>query len=1068
MRKINNSTELEKLRKSILDKVDVNKPCVSICKSSGCGAFGADDIVERFRKELQKNKLDNKIDIKITGCHGFCERGPIIVIRPKGIFYQRCKPEHIPVIVSKTLINGELIDELLYADPNTGQKIPYEKDVPFYKKQTRLVLADCGKIDPTSIGDYIALGGYASLVKALFEMKEEKIINEVKQSGLRGRGGAGFPTGLKWEAARKQKSDIKYIICNADEGDPGAYMNRSVLESNPHSVIEGMIIGAYAIGSNEGWMYVRNEYPLAVENLNKAINDAREMGFLDENILGSKFNFDIKMAKGAGAFVCGEETALIASIEGKRGMPRQRPPFPAQHGLFGKPTNINNVETWANVPMIIAKGAGWFAKMGTQTSKGTKIFSLVGKVQNTGLVEVPMGTKLSEVVFDIGGGPPNNKKVKAVQTGGPSGGCIPKNMFHLPIDYESLKTAGAIMGSGGMIVMDESTCMVDIAKYFTNFLQEESCGKCVTCREGTQRMHEILTGITEGNGKESDLKLLEEMGRIIKDASMCGLGQTAPNPVLATMRYFRDEYAEHITKKRCKAVACKEIISSPCQHTCPIDTEAATYISLIAKGKYDQALHIIKKDNPLCSTLARVCNHPCESKCRAGDGGEPISIRGLKRFVTDYGLAKKQALKVKSAPKNGKGKVAVIGAGPAGLTCAFHLAQKGYETTVFEKLPVIGGMLAVAIPEYRLPRQVLNADLEYIKSAGINIRTNTALGKDITIDGLLKQGYKAIFIATGAHKSLKLGIPGEDAKGIYPSMELLREINLGNQVKIGRRVGVIGGGNSALDAARVALRSGKTESVTIFYRRTGAEMPAYKEEVEGAINEGIKIEFLTAPTKISAENGLLKKCHFVRMKLGDMDESGRRKPVPIQGSEFAVELDTLIVAISEQPEASYADKKTGLDIAKDGTITVNPETMATNAKGIFAGGDSVTGPNSVVEAVSAGKVAAASIEQFLNGQEVKRQYTLTRPSLYIEPVELSEKELAEAKRPVQAHLKPEQRNSNFKEVELGLTEAQAVNEAKRCLRCDLETKDGKKFIEEIKNKSKSKNNKEKAGVACLK
>ncbi|MFH0888986.1 MAG: FAD-dependent oxidoreductase [Planctomycetota bacterium] len=1066
MKKIMNIDELEKLRRSLLANSSKDKIKIIVAtKATCCYLKGSKELSEAFEKEIKKQGLAKKVELILTGCLGFCQVEPIVIIQPKGILYVSVKAEHVAKILSKTVVAGEILDDLVYNDPVTGKKLPYEKDIPFYKRQMRLLLNDNAIIDPNDINAYIAAGGYSALAKAFSSMTPVNIIDEIKSSGLRGRGGAGFPTGIKWEAAHKQKSDIKYVICNADEGDPGAYMDRSVLESNPHSVIEGMIIGAYAIGSNEGWMYVRNEYPLAVENLNKAINDARELGFLGENILGSKFNFDIKMAKGAGAFVCGEETALIASIEGKRGMPRQRPPFPAQHGLFGKPTNINNVETWVNVPIIIAKGADWFSKIGTQTSKGTKIFSLVGKVQNTGLVEVPMGTKLQEVVYDIGGGAPKNRKVKAVQTGGPSGGCIPTNLFHLPIDYESLKSVGAIMGSGGMIVMDENTCMVDIARYFTNFLQEESCGKCVTCREGTQRMCEMLTAITEGKGKIDDLKLIEELGRVIKDASMCGLGQTAPNPVLATLKYFKDEYLEHINQKKCRAAVCKEIISSPCQHTCPIDTEACVYISLVSRGRYKEALEVIKKDNPLPATLGRVCNHPCEIKCCAGDGGEPIAIRDIKRFVTDYGLKNKLMLKTKPTPKNGKGKVAVIGSGPAGLTCAFYLAQKGYETTIFEKQPVIGGMLALGIPEYRLPRDILNTDIEYIRSSGIDIKTNTQIGKDITIDALLDKGYKAVFIATGAHNSLKLGITGEDAKGVLPSMAFLSQINLGKEVKIGNKIGVIGGGNSAVDAARVALRVAKAGDVTIFYRRTIAEMPAFKEEVEAALNEGIKIEFLTAPTKITVENGTLKKCHFIRMKLGEPDASGRKKPVPVEGSEFAVELDTLIVAISEQPDTSFIDKKIGLDISKNNTVVVDNETLATNHKGIFAGGDLITGPNTVVEAVSAGKIAAESIDQFLSGKELKRDYKLTRPSMYIEPVELTEEEIADAKRPVKLHIGSEERKHTFKEVEHGLPAVQAVKESKRCLRCELETKDGKKFIDELKNKNKKK---EVEAVLCQK
>ncbi len=460
--------------------------------------------------------------------------------------------------------------------------------------------------------------------------------------------------------------------------------------------------------------------------------------------MGTGFNFNIEIVRGAGAFVCGEETALIKSIEGQMGQPRQRPPYPVDKGVWGYPTCINNVETLANVPVIIGMGARNYVKIGIPGSRGTKIFSLVGKIKNTGLVEVPLGTKIREIIYNIGGGSPGKADIKAIQTGGPSGGCIPSTMFDLPIDYESLDKAGSIMGSGGMIAMDENTCMVDMAKYFTNFLQEESCGKCSTCREGTQRMYEILNKITEGKGKLEDIQTLKELGKVIKDVSLCGLGQSAPNPMLATLRYFIHEYTEHIEKKKCSAIVCKEIISSPCQYTCPIDTEVSVYVSLIAQEKYEEALRIIKEKNPFASVLARVCHHPCENKCKAGESGDPVAIRDLKRFVTDYGM-KHQLLTITEAPDQTNGiKVAIIGSGPAGLTCGYYLAKKGYQITVFEKAPVIGGMLALGIPEYRLPGKILESDLNYIKSVGMEIRTNSALGKDFTLDSLFNEGYKAV------------------------------------------------------------------------------------------------------------------------------------------------------------------------------------------------------------------------------------------------------------------------------------------------------------------------------------
>jgi NADH-quinone oxidoreductase subunit F len=562
VKKIKNPQELEKLRKSILQEKYSEKPCVIISeKSTCCYLSGSKEVVEAFEEGLNNFNLRDQIDIKTTGCLGFCEIEPIVIIEPKGIIYQKVKKDDVLEIITETIINDIIVKRLLYTDPVKGDKCKTEDSMPFYKKQRRFVLGNNRFIDPLEINDYIAINGYKALATALSKMKPEEIIDEIKESGLRGRGGGGFPTGRKWEYAHKAKGELKYVICNADEGDPGAYMDRSLLEGNPHSVLEGMIIGAYAIGSQEGYVYVRNEYPLAVKHLENAIKQAEEYGFLGKNIMGSGFNFTLKISRGGGAFICGESTALMASLEGKPGEPRAKYIHTVEKGLWNKPTNLNNVETWANVPLIINRGANWYSKIGTEKSKGTKIFSLVGKINNTGLVEVPMGIKLREIIYDIGGGIPDGKKFKAVQTGGPSGGCIPESLIDLPVDYEKLSEAGSMMGSGGMIVMDEDTCMVDVAKYFINFLKEESCGKCVPCREGLERMGEILTDITEGKATNQDLELLEELGGVIKDTALCALGGTAPNPVLSTIQYFRDEYKAHIEDKKCPAGVCKSLIT---------------------------------------------------------------------------------------------------------------------------------------------------------------------------------------------------------------------------------------------------------------------------------------------------------------------------------------------------------------------------------------------------------------------------------------------------------------------------------------------------------------------------
>ena len=560
MKKLRTPKELDVLRSSLLKQRDPNKLSVRICLGTGCRARGSLDVSKAFTDEIKKHNLDIQIECKQTGCHGFCERGPVVVIGPKKIFYQKVRPHDVNEIVSKTLLNGEVVSRLLYIDPVTGQRATYEYEVPFYKKQTRPILANNGRIDPSNILDYIEFGGYQALARAITTMSCEEIIDTIEKSGLRGRGGGGFSTGRKWRLCRKASGNVKFVIGNGDEGDPGAFSDRSLMEANPHSILEGMTIGAYAIGANQGFLYLRAEYPLALKQLQIAIEQAREYGFLGKNIFNSGFDFDIKISRGGGAFVCGESSALIASMEGKMGEPRAKYIHTVEFGLWNKPTNLNNVKTWANVPLIINEGAEWYAKIGTEKSKGTGIFSLVGKVNNTGLIEIPMGTPLRQIIYDIGGGIPDSKKFKAVQTGGPSGGCIPEELLDLPVDFEKLTEAGSMIGSGGMIVMDENTCMVDLARYFLDFLQNESCGKCVPCREGITRMLEILIDITLGKGNEEDLELLQELAETIKDFSLCGLGQTAPNTVLSTLKYFKDEYNAHVKEKKCAAGICKALI----------------------------------------------------------------------------------------------------------------------------------------------------------------------------------------------------------------------------------------------------------------------------------------------------------------------------------------------------------------------------------------------------------------------------------------------------------------------------------------------------------------------------
>jgi len=808
------------------------------------------------------------------------------------------------------------------------------------KPQIRISLRNCGNIDPENINHYIANGGYEGLTKAL-RMNPQEVIDEVRKGGLRGRGGAGFPTGVKWQFCHDAPGDIKYVVCNADEGDPGAFMDR-----------------------------------------------------------------------------------LMASIEGRRGMPSSRPPFPAQSGLWGKPTNINNVETWSNVSAILRRGAEWYASFGTEKSKGTKNFSLAGKVVHTGLIEVPMGMTLREIVYEIGGGVPEGKRLKAVQTGGPSGGFIPANLLDLPVDYESLAQAGSIMGSGGMVVMDEDTCMVDVTRFFLTFTQAESCGKCIPCRWGTKQMLDILEDIANGRGTPGDIELLQELAESIKDNSLCGLGQTAPNPVLTSIRYFRDEYEEHIKRHHCPAAVCKGLVKAPCSHTCPAGVDVPRYVRFIAQGESDQALAVIREKIPFPSICGRVCPHPCEAKCRRGQVDEAIAIRALKRFAAEKGNGLWKT-KSKMAPATAK-RVAIVGSGPAGLTAAYYLAKRGHAVTVSEALPEPGGMMRYGIPDYRLPRQVLAQEIEEIRGVGVDIRTNTKIG---SVDELFEDGYNAIFLAIGAHQGVKLGVEGEDSPEVIEAVSFLREINMGNKVRTGERVAVIGGGNAAIDASRSALRLGARE-VTIIYRRTRDEMPASEEEVEEAIHEGVNIEFLAAPNRILRKNGKIE-LECIRMELGTVDASGRRRPVPIEGSEFTSSFDTVIAAIGQMPEAA---DKFGLPLGRGNTVQVDRDTLATPREGIFAGGDAVTGPAIVIEAIAAGRQAAISIDRYLGGSGVIDE-TLASP----EDLEgLPEMEEGEKHRiPIPALVLSE-RVSSFAEVELSLGEEMAIEEAKRCLRCDLE------------------------------
>lgn len=1003
---------------------------ILLCAGGSCISSGAESVRSAFERELARQGLDKEIGIVNTGCMGMCEIGPIAVIYPEGVFYQKVTPEDAPEIVEEHLLKGRVVERLFYQQPSSDKLIQTISEIDFFKLQKKIALRNCGNINPEEINEYIAADGYQALGKALTEMTPEQVLEEVKNSGLRGRGGAGFPTGLKWSFTAREKSSEKYVVCNADEGDPGAFMDRSILEGDPHNVIEAMAICGYAIGASQGYVYVRAEYPLAIERLQRAIEQAREYELLGDNIFDTGFSFNLEIRMGAGAFVCGEETALMHSIEGKRGEPRPKPPFPAQKGLFDKPTVLNNVETFANIPFIIINGSGELAALGSEKSKGTKVFALAGDVNNSGLVEVPMGISLGSVVYDIGGGIPGNRPFKAVQIGGPSGGCIPKQHLNTPITYESLPELGAIMGSGGLIVMNEDTCMVDLARYFLEFITEESCGKCTPCRIGTRIMLELITRICEGRGTMKDLQRLEELAPQIAQTSLCGLGQTAPNPVVSTLRYFRDEYIEHIEDRYCRAGVCSSMMWAPCTNACPASVNVPAYLAYVAEGRYEDALKEHMKSNPLPSICGRVCPQWCIKKCRRQDLEGPLAVRLVKRFMADKSVEYRDLYPEKEPAKDRR--IGIIGSGPSGLTAAYYLALMGYGVTIFERQPEAGGMLRYAIPDYRLPRKYVDKEIAGIKDLGVEIRTGIEIGKDITIDQLRKEGYDAFFIGSGSGREIKPPIEGVDLPGVYTGIDFLERAAKGEKLPVGRKTVVVGGGDSAIDASRIARRVG-ADDVTILYRRTRSEMPTNPIEIAEAETEGNKVEFLANIKEIKqAGEGL--EISIERMRLGPFDKSGRRRPEPIPQPPEKWLVDNVIIAIGQRPDAeSIAASAEGLEATDWGGIQADQKTLHTNAPDIFAGGDLIYGAATVVEAIKAGQIGAKAIDQslFPDPEKTYLWENIQLPDVTVD----TEKDVEEAEPTSHPLLPPEERFISV-EVERTISDEEARREARRCLRCD--------------------------------
>ncbi|HUI30512.1 MAG TPA: FAD-dependent oxidoreductase [Candidatus Acidoferrales bacterium] len=1048
--KLLDSAALEEIRQRGLKKILPDIPRISVGMGT-CGiGNGAKEVYESFQKAIRVKHA--KIQLSITGCFGFCAEEPIVNCYLPGmplVILHKVTPKDAEKIV-ESLSNGLMpvkkalcrIEKWNFFTSGIEfgaglSNIPLWNEIPFFKGQKKIVLREAGLINPEDIEEYIAVGGYAALLKALTQMTPDSVLDEIKKSKLRGRGGAGFPTGIKWEMMKKAESDRKYIICNADEGDPGAYMNRNEIESDPQALIEGMLIGAYVMGAPEGIMYVRAEYPLAVERFKKAVAAARECGILGQNIFGASFSFDLTHVEGAGAFVCGEETALIASIEGRAGRPITRPPYPAQKGLWGKPTNINNVETWYNVPLIVTIGGDEFSKFGTANSTGTKVFSLVGKVKNTGLVELPLGTPLENIIYQMGEGTGNKKKIRAVQTGGPSGGCIPVEYFNTPVDYESLTKLGTIMGSGGMVVMDQDNCMVDVARYFVEVTHNESCGKCTPCREGLSQMLAILNKITRGDATMADLDTLERLAYVIKDSALCGLGQTSANPVLTTLKYFRDEYERHINQKRCKAGVCESLFMALCENSCPLHMNIPGYLQLLKERRIEEAFELTLRDNPLPGTVGRICYFHCQMRCRRDMIDDAVSQGEIHRYLADtmYKMGREKEIyqrliKEKLSP-TGK-KVAIIGAGPAGLTAAYYLVRLGHSVTVYDSHAKAGGILQYGIPAYRLPKDVLNKELELFKKLGVKFVFNTRIGKGAGFKHLQKQN-DAVFIAVGAQKDIGLDIPGKELDGVLEGYEFLEKFALGKKLPIGKNIAIVGAGNVAIDVARSCLRLGA--DVAIVYRRDRDEMPANSHEINDAVDECIKFMFMSAPSRIIGDaKGRVTGLEIHKMKLDGFDSAGRKKPVDT-GETAVVECDMVILAVGEKVEFEPA-KEIGLEVRKNGSIRAHQPGYRTNLARVYAGGDAVTGPATVSEAMGIARSAAEAIDFDL--MKEKRFHHLFREFKYKDEVPAepeSIKKVEVKKLPIM------ERILTFQEILSGLSGQEALEEAARCLRCDVKCVD---------------------------
>ena len=998
-----------------------------------CGrAAGAGEVLDTLRAEIEKEGIEAQV-IEV-GCLGPCYLEPLVIVHKPGaprICYGNIGPEKILDILYKHALGDDPCKQWAIGSMDDGiaTDIPALSDHPVMFNQVRRIFRNCGIIDPENLNHYFARNGYRGFLHAL-EIGPEKTLDEVRKSGLRGRGGAGFPTFKKWEFCKNTPAEKRFLICNCSEGDPGSFMNRALIEGDPHAVVEGMLIAGFAMNATAAYVYCGVEYTTVLKRLKLAIKQAREAGLLGENIAGSGFSFDITVKRGAGAYVCGEETALIAAIESRRGMPRPRPPFPAVSGLWGYPTNIQNVETLGNLPLILLYGAEWYTQYGSENNKGTRSFAMAGSVKRPGLIEVPLGMSLLDIIYDVGGGAPMGRAVKAVQTGGPSGGCIPSWLFELPVEYEALAQAGSIMGSGGMIVLDEQTCMVDLVRYFLTFTQNESCGKCPPCRVGTRAMLALVTKITEGQADLQDLATLESIALTVKNGSLCGLGQTAANPVLCTLKYFRDEYMAHIVGKHCPAGVCNALMTTPCMSGCPAGVYIPGVVSLAGEERFSEAIRLYRDRNPFASVCGYICSHPCENRCQRSTVDAPVSISAINRFLV-HGEAPVPAPEVRPNPSNVSRKVAIVGAGPSGLSAAYFLARIGYRPVVMEAASEAGGALVNYIPAFRLPKDVVQREIDMIRGLGVSIEANRRLGADFTLQSLREDGFEAVIISCGSSVSAALNIPGEDAQGIDDAGAYLSCFNTSGSVATGKRVVVIGGNNAALDAARVAKRQGADE-VSILYRRTRREMTAYEECIDDAEREGVRIFPLTSPLAFTVKNGRVSGVECVHMELGAFDLSGRRTPQPANEPRFVVDADQVVLAVGRKSNIVDCCEGVGLESDTAGYIRVNAQTQQSSVPWIFACGDAVSNKGEIIDAIASGERAAAELDKFLTGSDHafwrKQSLVDTSFDMTAEPVTTPRLVIDRALIEKQKDSFDDSLGSFPKEV--------AVGQALRCLRCD--------------------------------